>query len=142
MKYLLDTCAISEFVKTVIDEGLKHFVSAVSNENLFLSTMTIAELHRGVIRMVDSKRKSDLTIWLGELEEAFENRILPFEFNSAIHWAKINSQAESKGQKLSAFDSIIASVASSNDLVLITRNTKDFASANIEIINPWSTQHN
>lgn len=142
MKYLLDTCAISEFVKPVIDEGLKKFVSAVSNDNLFLSTMTIGELHKGVIRMADSTRKSELTIWLGELEEAFENRILPFDFNSAIHWAKINAHAESKGQKMSAFDSIIASVASSNDLVLITRNTKDFVNANIEIINPWSAQHN
>jgi predicted nucleic acid-binding protein len=138
VKFLLDTCAISEFVKPKMNLGLRDFIAAIPNKNLFISAMTMAELHRGMQRLADSKRKNELMLWLDTLEVAFENKILPFDLNCAIHWAKINATAESKGFKLASLDSIIAAIASSNNLTLITRNTKDFAQTNVEIVNPWS----
>ena len=137
MKFLLDTCVLSEFVKPQPSQSLLNFISEHNDGDMYISSMTLAELHRGVVRMDDGKRKSDLIYWLDEIEESFKGRLLDFDSKVAVTWAKICTIAEKKGKKLSAFDSIIAAIASSNELVMVTRNVKDFEASGVEIINPW-----
>lgn len=137
MKYLLDTCVVSESLKPDSSENVLEFLDECNNSDLFISTMTLGEIHRGILRVPNGKKKSRLLRWLNELEESFEGRILDFDYESAVEWAKLCCSADDKGKKLSAFDSIIAAVASRNHLVLVTRNVKDFHNTDLEIINPW-----
>jgi predicted nucleic acid-binding protein len=99
--------------------------------------MTWGELQRGVGRMPDSRRRSELTSWLQQLEIGFEDRIVAFDLNVAQIWAKMTVQAETQGKPMAAFDSIIAATAYANDCKLVTRNVRDFLNAGVEIINPW-----
>lgn len=46
---------------------------------LYLSAMTWGELHRGVSRLPESERRSELTLWIQQLQVGFENRILAFD---------------------------------------------------------------
>ncbi|MFP4546900.1 MAG: type II toxin-antitoxin system VapC family toxin [Fidelibacterota bacterium] len=136
MKYLLDTCVLSEFTRPAPSQTVLDFIGQKKEIDLFISTMTLAELHRGVIKLQSGKTKNSLLQWLDDIEQNFQGRILSFDHNSAIERAKISVNAEQRGKKLSAFDSIIAAIAGSNHLTLVTRNIKDFENTDLELINP------
>lgn len=73
--------------------------------------MTWGELQRGVARLPESKRRSELSLWLQQLQIGFEDRILVFDQNASEVWAQMTVQAEAKGKSMAAFDSIIAATA-------------------------------
>lgn len=137
MKYLLDTCVLSEFVKPKPNRGLINFINNRVETDLFISAMTLGEIYRGIQNLANGKKKSALITWLGDIETRFSDKILPFDRDCAIEWARISSVTEKNGKKLSAFDSIIAAIASRNSMVIVTRNVKDFIETGIELINPW-----
>jgi len=101
--------------------------------------MTWGELQRGVAKLPESKRRSELSAWLQQLEINFEDRILAFDQAVAEVWAAMTVEAASRGKPLSAFDSIIAATARAHDCRLVTRNVRDFADAGVEVLNPWDS---
>lgn len=137
MKYLLDTCVLSELIKPEPSPAVLAWVNARSDTDLFTAAMVLAELHRGVVKLPASHRKQDLTAWLEKLQKAFGTRVLPFTLQTAEHWAAMCARAEAVGKTMAAFDSIIASSAVENGLALVTRNVQDFAAASVVIVNPW-----
>jgi predicted nucleic acid-binding protein len=137
MRYLLDTCVLSEMVKSMPSANVIRWFEARKPHELYISAMTWGELQRGVARLPPSKRRSELTVWLEQLEAGFEDRILPFDQESSEAWAKITVQAEAQGKAMAAFDSIIAATARAYDCKLVTRNVSEFSAADIEILNPW-----
>jgi predicted nucleic acid-binding protein len=138
MKYLLDTCLLSELVKTVPEPSVTDWVGQRKAPDLFVSALTIAELHRGVTKLAVSKRRSELADWLQALEVSFENQMLPFTHVTAHVWAEMSAQSEAQGRPLAMMDSFIAATALANGLTLVTRNVKDFATTGVEIVNPWA----
>lgn len=137
MRYLLDTCALSELVKSTPDAHVIHWFEARKAHELCISSMTWGELQRGVTRLPESKRRSELTLWLQQLETGFEDRILAFDKNVSRVWAHMTAQAETQGKSMAAFDSIIAATARAHDCKLVSRNVRDFVNAGIDVINPW-----
>ena len=137
MRYLLDTCVLSELVKREPDSHVLRWLAARNAHELFISAMTWGELLRGVSRLPRSKRRSELTKWLEQLKIGFESRILAFDQTVAEAWAQMTAQAETQGKPMAAFDSIIAATARANECKLVTRNVRDFAHSGVEAINPW-----
>ena len=137
MRYLLDTCVLSELVKREPDSHVLRWLAARNAHELFISAMTWGELLRGVSRLPRSKRRSELTKWLEQLKIGFESRILAFDQSVAEAWAQMTALAETQGKPMAAFDSIIAATARANECKLVTRNVRDFAHSGVEAINPW-----
>ncbi len=137
MRYLLDTCVLSETVKSTPDANVIRWIEARKPHELCISAMTWGELQRGVARLAESKRRSELTSWLQRLEVGFEDRILAFNQKASAVWAQMTVQAETQGKSMAAFDSIIAATARAHDCKLVTRNVSDFAHADIDTLNPW-----
>ena len=137
MRYLLDTCVLSELVKSTPDVHVLQWFEARKAPELCISAMTWGELQRGVTRLPVSKRRSELTLWLQQLQIGFENQILAFDQNVSEVWAHMTVQAETQGQSMAAFDSIIAATARAHECKLVTRNVRDFANAGIDVRNPW-----
>lgn len=137
MKYLLDTCVVSELVKSMPDAQVLQWFSERKEEELYISAMTLAELQRGVARLPESNRRSELRLWLQKLEAGFEDRIIPFDQETASVWALMVVRAESVGKTMAAFDSIIAATALAQGCQLVTRNTRDFAHAGVALLDPW-----
>ena len=137
MRFLLDTCVLSEMIKSTPDLRVIQWFEARKPHELFISAMTWAELQRGVARLPQSKRRSELTLWLTQLEAGFEGRILAFDQRSAQAWAQITATAEMQGKSMAAFDSIIAATARAFDCKLVTRNVRDFAHWDIDLLDPW-----
>lgn len=137
MKYLLDTCVVSELVKSMPNAQVLQWFSERKEEELCISAMTLAELRRGVARLPESNRRSELGLWLQKLEAGFEDRIIPFDQETASVWAQMVVRAESAGRPMAAFDSIIAATALAQGCQLVTRNTRDFAHAGVALLDPW-----
>ena len=140
MKFLLDTCVLSELFKGAPDAQVLRWFESSKAHALWVSAMTLAELHCGVTRLPKSKRQTELALWLGDLEIGFEDRVLAFDSKVAKVWAEMTAAAEARGKPMAAFDSIIAATARANGCKLVTRNAKDFSSADIELLNPWLTK--
>ena len=137
MRYLLDTCVLSEMVKGAPDANVIQWLQARKPHELFVSAMTWGELQRGVSSLPQSKRRSELTRWLEQLEAGFDDRILAFGQQAAEVWAQMTVLTEAQGKSMAAFDSIIAATACAYDCKLVTRNVRDFSHADIEVFNPW-----
>ena len=138
MRYLLDTCVISELVKKNPEPKVVARVDAAPEETLLLSAITIGEIRKGIEKVRERKRKGDLERWLGEeLLVRFRGQILPLDEEVMLTWGRMLGQLEAKGRSLPAIDSLIAALARHHRLALVTRNVKDFAGCEIELLNPW-----
>lgn len=138
MRYLLDTCAISELVAKRPNQRVINWIDAVDPHGVHLSVITIGEIRKGIEKLPDSERKSMLQEWLvGELIVRFSDRILPIDLNVILVWGQMVGRLELSGKKMAAMDSLIAAIALSADLSLVTRNEDDFKHAGIKIVNPW-----
>jgi predicted nucleic acid-binding protein len=139
MKYLLDTCVISELAKLVPDRKVLNWFNKTPSEELILSVLTIGEIRKGLTKLTNSKRKKDLTLWLNTLLEDYGPRILPVDLAVADNWGLIQGDAEMAGTPMSSVDGLIAATAYTHYLavVIVTRNGDDFSAAQVPIINPW-----
>ena len=138
MKFLLDTCVLSELVKPRPELRVLAWINARNEADLHVAAMTLAELQRGVARLPASRRKSELADWLDKLRMGFAGRVLSFTPDTAAYWGEICARVEAEGRTMAAFDSIIAASAVEHGLVLVTRNERDFAMAPLVVFNPWS----
>ena len=139
MKYLLDTCLLSELVKPAPAPTVLDWLQAQDETQLFMAAITLAELQRGVARLPVSRRRTELEVWLANVQQQFGDRVLAFTADTASYWAPMCAQAQNKGQTMAAFDSLIAATAVEHGLALVTRNVADFAAAPVVRVNPWST---
>lgn len=138
MKYLLDTCVISELIAKIPNPNVVEFVDAIEVDNIFLSAITIGEISKGIEKLPESKRKQELQRWLKEdLLVRFDDKVLPLDTDILIQWGILSARLEGIGITLPSMDSLIAATALTHNLTLITRNEGDFKDTGIEIINPW-----
>jgi len=138
MKYLLDTCVLSEFTRQKPDGNVIHWMNSVNEDDLCLSVITIGEIQRGIEKLPDSHRKMGLVTWMNDqMLVRFDNRIIPLDFSAMQIWGTLTARMESAGQPMGVMDSLIAACALSHNLILVTRNIKDLSGTNLQLINPW-----
>lgn len=136
--YLLDTCVLSEYIKKKPNREVIDWLDNISETKLFISTLTLGELQKGVIKQKDKNptRHKKLSNWVITVEQRFSNRILNIDNNVIRTWANICGTSEAQGITLAAIDSLIAATAQYYNLKLVSRNTSDFSFYS-ELFNPW-----
>jgi predicted nucleic acid-binding protein len=138
MSFLLDTNAVSEWVKPRPHPGLIRWMESVDEDRLFMSVISVAELHYGVERMPIGNRRNRLEQWLQhELPLRFEDRILPIDRDIAGAWGRTVSQSEAVGRPIGVMDAFLAATAEIHRLTLVTRNVSDFPLLKA-VLNPWA----
>ncbi|MGB8012721.1 MAG: type II toxin-antitoxin system VapC family toxin [Terriglobales bacterium] len=138
MSFLLDTNAVSEWVKPRPNPGLIGWMESADEDRIFLSVISLAELRYGVERMPAGRRRVRLEQWLRhELPLRFENRILPINDRVAEAWGRTVSHSEAAGRPIGAMDAFLAATAEIHQLTLVTRNVSDFPLLEA-VLNPWS----
>ena len=136
-RYLLDTNIISNVTKLTPSEALLAWMGEQVDENLFIASLTIAEIRRGILEKPAGRKRDQLDAWFSGPEgplALFAGRVLPFDERAGLIWARLMAEGTAKGRPRSALDTIIASIAEANDCIVVTDNEKDFA--DIEIVNP------
>jgi predicted nucleic acid-binding protein len=136
-RYLLDTNIISNVVKPRPSETLLDWMSRQRDDDLFITSLTVAEVWRGILEKPRGRKRSELETWFAGPEgpqSLFSGRILPFDDKAGLCWARLMADGRRAGQSRSALDMIIASVADANGCVIVTDNERDFSG--LEILNP------
>ena len=136
-RYLLDTNIISNVVKPTPSPALLAWMAEQTDQDLFISALTVAEIHRGLLERPAEKKRASLEAWFTGPEgpqALFAGRVLPFDEKAALVWARLMAEGTAKGRPRSALDTIIAAIAEANDCVVATDNDKDFAG--LKFVNP------
>jgi predicted nucleic acid-binding protein len=137
--FLLDTNAVSEWVRPQPNPGLIAWTESVDEDRVFISAVTLAELRYGIERLPIGAKRKRLDAWLiDELPLRFEDRILPVGAAIADACGKIIARCESIGRPIEAVDAFIAATAEIHDLTLVTHNVADFKPALKSILDPWT----
>jgi len=139
-RYLLDTNIISNATRPVPSETLMSWMAEQADDDLFISSLTIAEIRRGVLEKPAGKKRRELERWFAGAEgpqALFAGRVLPFDENAALIWARLMAEGTAVGRPRSALDMIIAAIAEANRCVVVTDNVRDFAG--LKILNPLRT---
>ena len=136
-RYLLDTNIISNVVKPQPSESLLAWMSRQRDEDLFIASLTVAEIRRRILEKPRGKKRDALDRWFSGPEgpqALFAGRILSFDDKAVLIWAQLMAAGKAAGKPRGGLDMIIAAVAGANDCVLVTDNERDFAG--VEILNP------
>jgi len=136
---LLDTNVISELINPTPAPAVVAWVGGQQVGDLYLSAVTIGELARGVARLPDSRKRTNLDRWVSNtLPRQFEGRILPFDHGAAVIWGTLMGQGDRAGRPRSAADAQIAATALRHGLDIATRNLADFDGMGVTLVNPWA----
>ena len=137
MRFLLDTNIISNITKPTPSEALLAWMADQADQDLYISSLTVAEIRRGVLEKPAGKRRRELEAWFSGPEgpqALFAGRVLAFDEKAALAWAKLMADGKARGRSRSALDTIIAAIAEANDCIVVTDNEKDFDG--VKLINP------
>jgi hypothetical protein len=133
----LDTNIISNVTKRVPSKALVTWMSGQVDNELFISSLTVAEIRRGILEKPAGKKRRELELWFCGPEgpqALFAGRVLPFDEKAGLIWARLMADGTAKGRPRSPLDMIIAAVAEANDCVVVTENERDFAG--LKVVNP------
>lgn len=138
MKFLLDTCVISEIARQEPSRKVAKWIKKEDERNFFISVLTIGELHRGIEKLAESERKEKLHNWVeDDLKERFSGRIIDIDIRVAMTWGKIQAMAERVGRPMPGVDSLIAATGITHHLTVATRNTSDMKESGVALLDPW-----
>ena len=138
MKYLLDTCVISEMIKSKPDKNVISWLQEQNENSLYLSVLTFGEIEKGIEKASDRIRKQKLRLWVeDDLKKRFEGRIIPIDFSIAAEWGKVQGKAELLGKPMPTIDGLIAVSGLVNQCTVVTRNVSDMEQSSAELSNPW-----
>lgn len=140
--FLLDTNVLSELMRSKPDLSVKNWVDRQESDDLFISAVTKAEIGLGLALLPEGKRKRNLMIAADKvLEEFFFDHCLSFDEFAAKRYSSIVAARINKGRPISVEDAQIASIALTHNMILTTRNIKDFEEIKkLQIINPWDKE--
>ena len=136
-RHLLDTNIISNATKPVPSVALAAWMTEQADEDLYISTLTIAEIWRGVLEKPPGKNRKELERWFfgpDGPQALFAGRIFPFDEKAGLAWARLMADGTASGRSRNPLDMIIAAIAEANGCMLVTDNEKDFVG--LKILNP------
>lgn len=135
--YLLDTNIISELRRPKPHGAVLQWYKNITEEDLFISAVTIGEIQSGIelTRTQDKKKAEILEQWLQSISNL--HNVLPMTGSTFRLWAKLmHSQTNTVRE-----DAMIAATAIEKDLIVVTRNTKDFKRFKLQLLNPFEAIH-
>lgn len=132
--YLLDTNVVSETRKKKPDAGVMAFLRSIDSSALYLSALTIGELHKGIAvkQRDDPAAAKSLAAWAQGLEVGFADRILGIDVAVARLWGEWSAE-----RSRSVVDTLLAATAVVHGLTFATRNTRDVQGVPVKLFNPW-----
>lgn len=132
--YLIDTVVLSELRKRRRDPNVVAWINSVAPTDLFLSTITIAEVELGIERQrpVSPEFARELATWLELVLRLYGERILPLTVGVARRWGRLAAQLGTK-----ELDIAVAATALEHGLTVVTRNVSDFLRTGVATFDPF-----
>lgn len=135
---LADTNVVSEFMRPAMDAGVLAWASTLAPNEVCLSAVTVQEVEFCIGRLAAGQRRDRLRAAWGEVLQQFEGLVVPYDRDAAIETGTLMAAATARGRAMSLADAQIAGTCLALDLVLATRNTKDFDhEPRLGLVNPF-----
>jgi hypothetical protein len=131
--YLLDTNVLGAWVQG--DATVKAWLDTHSEE-VAISTLSLAEMRRGIELLPDSKAQRELERKYRFILEDYRGCIWVFDEAAAMEWGRLMAEADVLSHPLPYGDSLIGAVARSMAATVATRNIKHFPGC--ATVNPWT----
>lgn len=135
IKYLLDTNILSELSKNKPDVNVVSHITQYG-DNCSTATIVIHEINYGINRLEEGNIKKNLQLFLNQLE-TYKFQIFPYDTKAAYYHASERARLVKKGLTPAFADGQIAAIASTNNLILVTRNVSDFINFNDLLLKNW-----
>ena len=138
MAWLLDTNVLSELRRPKPEARVVAFISSLPLEQIYISSVTLAEVRFGIERVSDLARRAELNNWLtNDVRPMFEHRILQVTEDILLKWRHFVEEGRKIGHTFSQPDLMIAATAVHYALTVITRDRSHYDKAGASVINPW-----
>lgn len=137
MIFLLDTNVLSELRKVSPSPSVLQWFTSISDDHKYVSAITLGEINRGINKLPDGRKRNELISWFDNIQQFFQYQTYTIDTKISLKWGEMTAVMEKKGKRLSTADGLIAATAYIHGAILVTRNTKDFESVPIQILNPW-----
>lgn len=138
MKYLLDTCIVSELANRRPNARVVEWLKRQDSDSLFLSFVTVGEIQKGIAKRGGDERAVMLERWLWtDILGAFAYRILPVDRDVSLEWGRICGESERTGRKRPVVDALIVATAAVHKMTIATRNVDDMAGMGVPVFNPF-----
>jgi predicted nucleic acid-binding protein len=127
---LADTNVISEFVKKTPESRVMRWLQSV--QLLAISVVTLEEAHFGLAWQPNTRKLALFNALVERLHAVY-----PITPSIAQRAGVLRGQFQAQGIIRSAPDMLIAATAIEHQLVLATRNVRDFMGCGVQVVNPF-----
>jgi toxin FitB len=131
--YLLDTNIVSELRKIKPHGGVVAWIATIPDREIFLSALTLSELQAGVerTRRQDAAKAAALEAWIDQVEQDYQ--IIPLDGAVFREWSRLMQRRSDDLIE----DAMIAATARIYKLTVATRNIRDFAALDVQLVDPF-----
>jgi len=134
MMYLVDANVLSEPTKDMADSKVVAWLNA-NESNLVVDSIIIGELLIGILALPRGRKRDRLEQWYESLVETID--CIPWDATVSQRWAALLVELKRKGKTVTLLDGMIAATALQHDLIVATRNTRDFQKTGVKTFNPF-----
>lgn len=140
---ILDTNVISEVAKPIPDQAVVDWLDAQEPTNLYLTSITAAELMYGAFTKPDGRKAVELQDAVAHLiEDQFRGRILPFDATAAYYFGMRMADCKKDGVAVCFADGQIAAIAVANNMAdVASRDVSPFEAFRLNVVNPFDTSN-
>jgi predicted nucleic acid-binding protein len=134
MIYLVDANVLSEPTKQLADSRVVAWLNA-NESNLIVDSIIIGELRIGILALPRGRKRDRLEQWYETVVETIE--CIPWDATISRRWAVLVVELKRKGETVPLLDGMIAATALQHDLIVATRNTREFQKTGVKTFNPF-----
>jgi toxin FitB len=130
--YLADTNVLSELVKKTPDAQVMQWLQTI--ERMAISAVTIEEAHFGLAWQPNARKLSLFNAIVQSLHAVY-----PITESIAQRAGILRGQFQAQGITRSTPDMLIAATAQEHQLIIATRNVRDFLGCGVQMVNPFES---
>jgi predicted nucleic acid-binding protein len=129
---------VSEVFKPLPSGKMLRWIAAQPAFELFITSITVAELLYGLHLLPPGKRRTELQYAIENKLNEFVDRILSFDRDAASVFAEITASRRKLGRPIGIMDAEIAAIAPHQGGAIATRDISDFQDCGMPLIDPWA----
>lgn len=137
--WLLDTNILSELRRPRPECKVMDFIAAQRLDQLYVSSVTFAEIRFGIESLIDLDKRASLHDWLTlKVRPMFAGRVLTISEDIMLKWRILVEHGRKVGHTFSQPDLIIAATALHHGLTVVSRDTHEYVKAGATVLDPWT----